>query len=104
MIANLIENAVRYNVESDGWVTCAVRTADGSALIEVANSGPAVAAADVEALFERFRRGAQRSEVSGHGLGLPIVSRVADVHGGSVVALPRAEGGLIVTVNIPGVA
>ncbi|NTV39921.1 MAG: HAMP domain-containing histidine kinase, partial [Demequinaceae bacterium] len=104
MIANLIENAVRYNVESDGWVTCTVRTVEGAAQIEVANSGPTVAPADVEALFERFRRGAQRSEVSGHGLGLPIVSRVADVHGGTVVASPGAEGGLIVTVTIPGVA
>ena len=63
-----------------------------------------VAPADVEALFERFRRGAQRSEVSGHGLGLPIVSRVADVHGGKVIALPGVEGGLLVTVTIPGVA
>jgi signal transduction histidine kinase len=104
MIANLIENAVRYNVASDGWVTCTVRTIDGAAQIQVANSGPEVEAADVEALFERFRRGAQRSEVSGHGLGLPIVSRVADVHGGKVVALPGVEGGLIVTVTIPGVA
>jgi signal transduction histidine kinase len=104
MIANLIENAVRYNVERDGWVTCTVRAVGGAAQVRVANSGPAVEPADVEALFERFRRGAQRSEVSGHGLGLPIVSRVADVHGGKVVALPGAEGGLIVTVTIPGVA
>lgn len=104
MIANLIENAVRYNVERDGWVTCTVRAIDGTAQIQVANSGPAVEPADVEALFERFRRGAQRSEVSGHGLGLPIVSRVAGVHGGKVVALPGVEGGLIVTVTIPGVA
>ena len=104
MIANLIENAVRYNIERDGWVTCTVRAIDGAAQVQVANSGPSVELADVEALFERFRRGAQRSEVSGHGLGLPIVSRVADVHGGKVVALPGAEGGLIVTVTIPGIA
>jgi signal transduction histidine kinase len=104
MIANLIDNAIRYNVASDGWVTCTVRTVDGAAKIEVANSGPAVEPADVEALFERFRRGAQRSEVSGHGLGLPIVSRVAEVHGGAVAAVPRPDGGLVVTVTVPGVA
>lgn len=104
MVANLIENAVRYNVEADGWVTCTVTTVDGSARVEVANSGPAVNPADVEALFERFRRGEHRSEVSGHGLGLPIVKRVADVHGGTVVAIPGAEGGLVVTVTLPGVA
>ena len=104
MVANLIENAVRYNVQRNGWVTCTVRTIDGAAVVEVANSGPLVETADVEALFERFRRGEHRSEVRGHGLGLPIVSRVADVHGGTVVALPGLEGGLIVTVTIPGIA
>jgi len=104
MLANLVDNAVRYNIESDGWVTCVVRTVDGVAMIEVANTGPVVDAADVEGLFERFRRGDQRSEVRGHGLGLPIVSRVVDVHGGTVVAIPRAEGGLLVTVTLPTVA
>lgn len=103
MIANLIDNAVRYNLERDGWVACTVRTDGGSAIIEVANSGPPVAAADVGALFERFRRGEHRSEIAGHGLGLPIVSRVADVHGGSVVAVPGDPGGLMVTVRLPSI-
>lgn len=101
MVANLVDNAIRYNVESAGWVTCTVRGADASATVEVANSGPSVAPDDVGGLFERFRRGAHRSEVSGHGLGLPIVSRVAEVHGGTVVATPRTEGGLTVTVSLP---
>ena len=104
MIANLVDNAIRYNVDSDGWVTCVVRTVNGAAQVEVANSGPTVAPAEVAELFQRFRRGAQHVEVSGHGLGLPIVSRVADVHGGAVVAVPGAQGGLKVTVTLPGVA
>jgi len=104
MLANLVDNAVRYNVEADGWVTCVVRTVGDAATVEVANTGPLVDADDVGRLFERFRRGDQRSEVSGHGLGLPIVSRVVDVHGGTVVAVPRAEGGLVVTVTLPATA
>lgn len=103
MVANLIDNALRYNVERDGWVTCSVRTTASCAVVEVANSGPTVAPGDVEAMFERFRRGEHRSEIRGHGLGLPLVVRVADVHGGTVVALPGSEGGLLVTVTIPGV-
>lgn len=103
MLANLVDNAVRYNVAADGWVTCVVRTVEGFATVEVANTGPLVDDADVDRLFERFRRGDQRSEVSGHGLGLPIVSRVVDVHGGAVLAVPRAAGGLVVTVTLPAV-
>ena len=51
LIANLVDNAIRYNVESDGWVTCAVRTVDGAAQVEVANSGPAVETVEVAELF-----------------------------------------------------
>ena len=56
--------------------------------------------ASVPELFERFRRRAQRSEASGHGRGLPIVRRVAEMHGGIVMAIARSEGGLDVRVEL----
>jgi signal transduction histidine kinase len=104
LAVNLVDNAIRYNVGTDGWVTCRVWSDGNHSIIEMANSGEAVDASEVDVLFERFRRGARRSEVAGHGLGLPIVSRVAEVHGGTVEAVPRESGGLTVTVRLPRVA
>jgi signal transduction histidine kinase len=96
---NLVENAVRHNVEG-GWL--AVRTAaeDGHAVLAVSSSGPVVPAATVAELFEPFRRGAGRTG-SGTGLGLSIVRAVARAHGGRAVAEPVEGGGLAVTVELP---
>ncbi|WP_062290673.1 sensor histidine kinase [Demequina phytophila] len=101
LVANLVDNALRYNSGADGWVRCRVWSAQGRAFVEVSNSGPRLASADIPALFERFSRGDQRSEVAGHGLGLPIVARVAQVHGGVVDAWPGEQGGLSVRVSLP---
>jgi signal transduction histidine kinase len=99
---NLVENAVRHNVEG-GWL--AVRTASdraggGHAVLTVSSSGPVVAPGTVAELFEPFRRGAGRTG-SGTGLGLSIVRAVARAHGGRAVAEPVEGGGLAVTVELP---
>ncbi|PVZ14247.1 sensor histidine kinase [Actinomycetospora cinnamomea] len=96
---NLVENAVRHNVEG-GWLTVHTGTEDGHAVLHVASSGPVVAPATVAELFEPFRRGAGRTG-SGTGLGLSIVRAVARAHGGRAVAEPVEGGGLAVTVVLP---
>jgi len=104
LVQNLVENGVRYNVDG-GWVRVASRrAADGSAVVEVSNTGPAVPRYEVAALFEPFRRlDAERLSATspGAGLGLSIVRAVAEAHGGEVRAEPRDGGGLIVTVTLP---
>jgi signal transduction histidine kinase len=106
LVQNLVENAVRYNLPSDGWVR--IRTGgrpDGAVLLEVSNTGPVIPRYDVPALFEPFRRlSAERLAGPGAGLGLSIVRAVARAHGGDVYAEPRDGGGLIVTVTLPGAA
>lgn len=107
LAGNLVENAVRHNTDG-GWV--AVRTlveparpgAAVAACLDVANSGAGVDAADVDALFEPFRRaGAARTATRGAGLGLSIVRAVARAHGGEVTAQAIPEGGLDVRVALP---
>ncbi|GIG68560.1 signal transduction histidine kinase [Phytomonospora endophytica] len=104
LVQNLVENGVRYNVDG-GWVRVASRTApDGSAVVEVSNTGPVVPRYEVGSLFEPFRRlGAERLSATspGAGLGLSIVRAVARAHGGEVRAEPRDGGGLVVTVTLP---
>jgi signal transduction histidine kinase len=57
----------------------------------------------VDRLFQPFQRlGSERLRAaSGHGLGLAIVSTIADVHAAALTASARPEGGLDVTVRFP---
>ena len=102
MVANLLENAVAYNV-SPGWVDVATGNHSDQARLRVANSGPQLSADQVPSLFEPFRR-LSRDRTSagrGSGLGLSIVRSVARAHGGDATARPRASGGLTVEVELP---
>ncbi|MEU8798660.1 HAMP domain-containing sensor histidine kinase [Spirillospora sp. NPDC048819] len=102
VVQNLLENGLRHNTES-GWVTISCRTQDDQAVLEVANSGPAVPPYEVPALFEPFRRlDADRIVTAkGAGLGLSIVQSIVRAHNGTVTAVPRDSGGLHLTVTLP---
>ncbi|WNI23790.1 HAMP domain-containing sensor histidine kinase [Streptomyces sp. ITFR-16] len=101
LVANLLANAVTYNVPG-GRVEVSLTAAGGGALLEVRNTGPVVEAADIPGLFEPFRRGEGRDRMGpGSGLGLSIVRSIALAHGGTVTAVPGPEGGLAVTVRLP---
>jgi signal transduction histidine kinase len=100
LAANLIDNAVRYNVP-DGEVWVSTATDGDRALLTVANNGPVVTADAVAGLFEPFRRLRERTGDGGFGLGLAIVASIAAAHGGEAAAAARPEGGLSVTVKLP---
>lgn len=100
LVANLVDNAVRYNVQpGDVWVS--TRAVAGGGELTVANTGPAMTPADVERIFRPFERLSHRTSRDGSGLGLTIVASIAAIHGGTVAAGPRPDGGLSVTVVIP---
>jgi len=100
LIANLVDNAARYNVPGgDIWISTGT-TADGSQLT-VANTGPVISAAEAGRIFRPFERLSDRTSHDGFGLGLAIVASIAAVHGGTAAALPYDDGGLCVTVTIP---
>ncbi|GAB2596450.1 hypothetical protein Aab01nite_71710 [Paractinoplanes abujensis] len=103
LVQNLVENGVRHNVPTGGWVRVRTGTRlDGWVVLEVSNSGPVIPRYEVPGLFEPFHRYAtERLHSPGAGLGLSIVRAVARAHGGDVRADARDEGGLIVTVTLP---
>jgi signal transduction histidine kinase len=104
LVGNLVENGVRHNVDG-GWVRVDAGTVGEHARLQVMSSGPIVPAEEVPRLFEPFRRqGTARTARRGAGLGLSIVRAVATVHGGTVTAEARTEGGLTVTVDLPRTA
>lgn len=102
LVANLIENAVHYNVDG-GEVAVELAVADGERRLRVANDGPSIEGGEVERLFDRFARGepSRSRETGGTGLGLAIVQAIARAHGASVGATARAGGGLEVVVAWP---
>ena len=102
LVANLVDNAIRHNVES-GRVQISVGRKDGEAVITVTNTGPSIEPADIQRLFQPFQRlDPRRSHRrDGHGLGLSIVSAIATAHRASVDAIPEAEGGLSISVSFP---
>ena len=65
------------------------------------NAGPVISSADADPIFQPFQRLSDRTSHDGSGLGLAIVASIAAIHGGTVTARPRDDGGLSVTVMIP---
>lgn len=102
--ANLLENAVRHNVDGGLLRVRSGPAGPGWVELVVLNDGPPVRPEAVESLFEPFHRGQPgrpQPESEGVGLGLSIVRAVARAHGGTVTARSRVEGGLVVTLRLP---
>lgn len=98
---NLLENAVRHNVDG-GWIEVTTGADQGWTCLRVSSSGPPIHEAEVEALFEPFRRsGLERTARNGTGLGLSIVRAATKAHRGHLRASPIPAGGLTITVQLP---
>jgi signal transduction histidine kinase len=103
LIANLIDNAVRYNVPG-GSVRVSTGTTADRAFLAVTNTGPRVPADQLQRLFEPFQRlAAERTgrQDGHHGLGLSIVQAIATAHDATVSAHAPAGGGLSIQVDFP---
>lgn len=99
-LRNLLSNALTYS-EPDSRVLLRVSDSDEplALVFEVLDSGPGLDPELEGRLFKRGERG--RHERSGHGLGLYVVQRVAQLHGGSVTVQPRPEGGSVFRLVLP---
>ena len=103
VLRNLVENAVNYSPDQAEIRLEAART-DASCTMTVIDSGPGLPAGDLTRVFERFYRVDKSRSRPGTGLGLAIVKHLVELHGGTVVAANRSEGGAAFTVTLPSVA
>jgi two-component system sensor histidine kinase VanS len=101
-VGNLVQNAVRHNVEN-GWITVIVDSTDNRARVRIANNGAVLAEDVIGTLTEPFVRGEGRVSGSrrGHGLGLTLANRVIEVHRGVLTVGPNDGGGLVVECSLP---
>jgi len=81
ILNNLISNAVKYSAEGSP-VRLRVRRDGAIAIFEVQDDGIGIEPADQKLLFTAFQRGKNVGTIPGTGLGLVIVKRCADLHGG----------------------
>ncbi|MBI5441022.1 MAG: HAMP domain-containing protein [Deltaproteobacteria bacterium] len=101
-VENVIRNAVKFTAPGTAVeVTAGPEDPGGTFLVRVADRGPGVAEADLDAIFEPFYRGAAGSSGPGFGLGLAIARRAIAAHGGRVDARNRPGGGLEVEIRVP---
>jgi len=105
MTTNLVHNAIVHNLPGQGTVSVTTSTQPGAVVLTVENSGMKLSPSLVSTLAEPFQRGTERirTDHAGVGLGLAIVRSIARAHDGALVLAPRADGGLCVTVRLPGV-
>jgi signal transduction histidine kinase len=107
-IENVVRNGARYTREGtmvEVSLEKSGSSAQPEAIMRVADSGPGVPEASLDKIFRPFYRidDARGRQTGGVGLGLAITDRVVRLHGGSVHAEARPEGGLVVEIRLPAI-
>jgi len=99
LVTNLVDNAARY---AGGIIEVETQLLDGKLAVRVLDRGPGIQSADPNSLIKPFaRENIARGEQLSAGLGLSIVDRIAQHHGGSLTLTNRPQAGLEATVTIP---
>jgi len=97
ILVNLVGNALKY---SAAGVTVSAAPEGDAVCVRVIDRGPGIAPDDLPRLFERFYRGAQR-EGEGLGLGLYIVRKLVEAHGGRVGVTSAPGAGSTFSFTLP---
>ena len=101
-VYNLVENALKFTCETDS-VEIRVLEDGRAILIEVADSGVGIPVEDVSKIFEELYRGSNARTTEGSGLGLALVHRIIQLHGGQITVRSSQEDprGTVFTIQLP---
>jgi two-component system OmpR family sensor kinase len=102
ILGNALDNALKYT-PAGGDVTLSIARVPGAVRLDVADSGPGIAADARDAVFERFHR-LHGNAVEGTGLGLAIAREAAARLGATLSLHERAGGGLVLRAELPDAA
>lgn len=100
IVENLVANAIRH-CPPGATVTVAAEVNDDGLLVAVDDDGPGVPEEEKERLFRAFERGSASSDKPGTGIGLALVARFAELHGGRAWVEDRPGGGASFRVLLP---
>jgi heavy metal sensor kinase len=101
-LINVVDNAIRYSPRN-GQIRITVARRDGDGIVEVADSGPGIPAADRQLIFERFHRvdAARSRRDGGSGLGLAIARWATESSGGRLELVVHDEPGTTFRFVVP---
>lgn len=99
-IMNLVSNAIRHSPEP-GSVSISIAKNSDHLQIKVTDHGPGISDNEKEHIFKRFFRGRRTQEKPGAGLGLHIVSSIADRHNGQIGTRNIEAGGCEFLLSLP---
>jgi signal transduction histidine kinase len=100
VVENLLSNAIKYSPRGSK-VHFKVWRDECDLVLEIRDQGIGIPIADQARLFETFHRGSNVGAVSGNGLGLSIVKRAVDLHGGTLEVETEVGAGTQFTVRVP---
>ena len=100
VLANLVENAVKYSPEGRP-VEVRATAVNGRVVVDVTDHGAGIAPADHTLIFEKFGRVPGTSAKPGSGLGLYIARAIAEAHGGTLDVTSSLGSGATFTLIVP---
>lgn len=100
IFSNLLSNAIKYSPDG-GNVYFELSCENGEAIFQVKDNGIGIPLADLEVLFESFHRAANVGTIPGNGLGLTMVKKCLDLHGGKIAVTSEVGRGTTFTLTLP---
>jgi signal transduction histidine kinase len=97
VLTNVVKNAVEAAPDRDGKVLVTLSERDGGVRITVKDNGPGMTAEELGKVFQPF----YTNKAQGVGLGMPIVKRLVELHGGEVRVESEGGKGTTVSVDLP---
>jgi PAS domain S-box-containing protein len=100
ILKNLLSNAVKYS-PSDSTIDLVVSCQAKEVIFQIKDRGIGISVADQQRLFKPFHRGANVSNIPGNGLGLALVKKLVDLHGGQITVASEVGVGTTFTISLP---
>lgn len=102
-LGNLVTNALRHSEPDGPPVRVALERENGQAVVTVRDRGEGIAEEDLARIFEPFYRvdRSRSKETGGYGIGLSLVKRIVEAHGGTIGVESRVGEGTRIRVSLP---
>jgi len=97
VVVNLIQNAIQSSDSADLQINIDLKSDDDNVILEIIDNGPGIASEHLEKIFEPYFTTRRK----GTGLGLPIVRRIIENHGGIILINSIIDQGTTVTITLP---